>query len=218
MLGKRHNKLDRQADYWLHCTSLCNWNCDYCLVDTHNAEKVSFEKLINTIDLKILDNSFVSLTGGEIGTMNKYNVDILFKKLNEKKCDICIDTNGLFIRKFPEYYTKIVDYFYHCSETLGDEDILENISDLDNKITFMIVVSDSNFKNAKKFLTKWDNVLFHVHGAMSNNNRGNTLSKINALKLFHMCSKMKNVNQEHLSYILHSYDSKNYHNFIDSRI
>jgi len=218
LIGKRHSHNDKQVDYWIHVTNKCNWFCDYCIVDTHNTKDTQIENVLKTIQEDVKDNSFVSLTGGEIGTLSKSEIESIFILLESKQCKICIDTNGLFLRKYSEYYNRVFDYFYHCSEKLTlEEDIFKDISDPENKLTFMIVVSDSNFENSIPFLTKWNNVLFHVHGAMTNGNGGNTLSNKFALKLFHACHKLENVNKEHLTYIINLYAGKNEHVFIDSR-
>lgn len=215
MKGKAHKHSDRQADYWIHITNKCNWFCDYCLADTHNTNEVDFSKLTKVIN-NIKNKSLVSLTGGEVGILPPEKINTIFNILNNKQCDICIDTNGTFIENYPEYYNKVVDYFYHCSEKL--DNTIKEFNDPDNKITYMIVVSDSNFENAFEFIENNSDYLLHVHGAMSNGNKGDTLSRKNAFKLFKFCARRNNINQEHLKYILDLYSAENKNNYLDSRL
>ena len=214
MIGKRHNETDKQVNYWVHVTERCNWTCTYCIANTHTSPKTEQDKVLKMIS-KIPDGSFISLTGGEIGMLDKSEIDDIFNLTKSKNLTVCVDTNGMFLRKFPEYYNYVFDYFYHCSEKLLTSDEIF-IDDPDNKISYMIVVDNENYDRSFEFIKKHD-ILFHVHGAMKNKISVVNLDRMNALKLFHFCSKQSNVNREHLKYILNYYSSENDNEYLDSR-
>jgi len=215
MIGKEHKDTHRQVDFWVHVTEKCDWSCSYCIANTHNSLKTDQSKVLKMIR-ELPDNCFISLTGGEIGTLDKKSVDDIFALIANKNITACVDTNGLFLRKYPEYYSIVYDYFYHCSEKLLLTDKIFT-DDPDNKISYMIVVDDDNFKNAFDFIKSKD-ILFHVHAAMKNRTSESMLNKLNCLKLFHFCSKQLNTNKEHLKYALNSFVNTNKTKYMDSRL
>ena len=77
-------------------TWVCNWHCEYCCVDTHNRPKLSFDDVKLKL-AKVPDRSFVTLSGGEVGSMRRHEIEYILDQLEQKQCDIGINTNGLFI-------------------------------------------------------------------------------------------------------------------------
>ncbi len=216
MLGKEHKHTDEQVRYWVHVTNKCNWNCKYCIADTHKGSNVEHQKVLKVLN-DLPNDTFISLTGGEIGTLSKIEIDEIFEILDNKNIKYCIDTNGLFLNKYPEYYNKVFDYFYHCSEMLySTDDIFMN--DPDNKISYMIVVDDNNIDRCHSFLNKHSNILFHAHAALNTEQRGlSYLNRRNCLRLLQICKNRENVNQDHLKYIMNTFADENDNEYLDSR-
>ncbi len=172
----------------IYCFSItfeCNWNCEYCIVDTHNKNKPIIDyDYINNIINKIPQGSNCSFGGGEPGMANSELIEYLFNKLEKKNCKISITTNGLFMKLYPEYYNRIVSYFYHCSENIVIDDI-NFYKDIDNKIEYMIVVSDNNIKRLESFLEFYKDINITLYSARRSpiKKEGNTLSIRNDYKL-----------------------------------
>ena len=220
-IGKKitdeNTEVDGYPDSSFHIITECDWDCSYCIVDTHSQPHITFEQIKNRIDL-IPDHTMCSITGGEPGLLKKDVLDYVIDKLLKKSCKICINTNGLFLRKYPEYYQIIHDYFYHCSENLKDENILEGFEDPDNKIIYMIVVTDDSYPRLESFLTKWSNVNMHVHAAQrsakSIKHKNSTLSKKNAINIFRNYKHL--INKEHAKYLLFSFEELNKCSYVNA--
>jgi organic radical activating enzyme len=151
--------MSTQLDYELIITYKCNWNCSYCCVDTHNRpEPINIFENIN----KIPNGSMITISGGEPGLLQKNKIIEILDKLLEKKCDIGINTNGLFLEKYPDliekYFTNIN---YHVSPEL---DINDDIVKLETsfKINYLLIVTDINFKNLDNYLAKYPDIIFTI--------------------------------------------------------
>lgn len=167
----------------------CNWNCDFCAVDTHNHKEITFEVLEEK--LNIIDRNFkgwnVTISGGEPGMMSRDRIQYIIDRLKESNCSISLNTNGLFLKKYPDL-AKYFDYvLYHCSENLDTDPDYESASKFQAKIDFMIVVSDNNIHNLDKFMKRNMDTTFHIVAAtkadgglpvtLSNKNRYSILGK-----------------------------------------
>lgn len=158
------NKLNSQSDKRtaILTTYKCNWNCDYCLVDTHDKHKQS---PINFLDLKkkinkLADNSLVTLCGGEPGTLSEPEVKEIFNSLEEKKCEIDILTNGLFIKRYSQYLDRIDTVEYHCVENLEDNIEFPNLDQ--NKFNYLIIITNNNYAKVDAFLDRYPKIQFRL--------------------------------------------------------
>lgn len=170
-------------EYELVVTYKCNWNCKYCAVDTHNQKTISNDMILDKIS-KIQNSSTVTLSGGEVGTMSKDSIIMIINELKKKDCRISLNTNGLFIKKYPELLREFEYILYHCSENLKEIEILPH--EFDSSFTqYMIVVSDINFNNLGSFLNKYRDMLFDiVPSTMPEGIKLDTLSNKNKIAIF----------------------------------
>ncbi|RLA76997.1 MAG: hypothetical protein DRG78_18055 [Epsilonproteobacteria bacterium] len=190
-------------EFCLSITFECNWDCEYCVATTHEKEKIQEEELLKTVNM-IDNNMAVTLTGGEPGLIKKELLDKIIIILLDKKCRIDVVTNGLFLKKFPEYYDTVEDYLYHVSidmETPGDIIDFYNPKD---KIDYMVVVTDKNMDNLEDYLNATDKYI-QIHGAYTLPGKIG-LSKFNTLKLI---QKYKNyIKKEDLKFLISTYHER----------
>jgi len=172
--------------YSIAVTYDCNWNCGFCIVDTHHQPKVTFEELKEKID-EVEPFSEVSLSGGEPGLLKQNELEYCIKTLKNKNCKINVNTNGTFFVNHKEYCDDIDFFYYHCSENLDiDKGILLDGVPLD-KTEFMVVLTDENFKRLDWFIENYPNILFRVASAdeaMVGGKKGTTLNTKNAIKVW----------------------------------
>jgi organic radical activating enzyme len=154
------------VNYSLNVTYDCNWNCDYCIIDTHNKPKRKFEKVLKDID-SIPEKSNVSLGGGEPGMLEYDDICKIVKKLKDKKCNIDLLTNGLFIKKYinTEIMNDIDTIHYHCVEDLKDDIEFINIPYKD--VDYIIIITNDNYKYLESFLNKYPNIMFSITPSMN---------------------------------------------------
>ncbi len=168
-----------EYDYELFLTYKCNWDCEYCVVDTHNQPKIQDAALLEEVD-NIPDGSIVKFMGGEPGMIEKSLLLVVMKKLKDKNCQLEIDTNGLFLEKYPEYTEHFLNVLYHCSENLEDDVLYYPYPNIEYQIT----VTDNNHHNLEEFL-KRNPGTFSIYGAQKSiiNIEGNFLSKRRAINI-----------------------------------
>jgi len=174
-------------EYNLLITFACDWQCPYCIVDTHAPGKGMVPlAVIKEKIAKVEDGSLITLSGGEPGLAKREIMDYAMKTLKEKNCSIMINTNGQFFKRYPEYVKDIKEFVYHCSDSLDlDEDIY--IPEADN-VRYLIVVTDATMDRLEPFLDKYSNICFHVSAAADTSMysvlpQRHCLSKMNALKI-----------------------------------
>lgn len=150
-------------EYELRITYKCNWDCEYCCVDTHNQPEP--DNIFNLIK-KIPDNSPVTLSGGEPGVLSKNQLEEIMDTLFQKNCQLGINTNGLFIKKYPDLMDKYISNInYHVTQDL---DIDDEIIEIDNKsieVNHLIIVHDRNFHKLDSFLKKYPDRKFSIIAA-----------------------------------------------------
>jgi organic radical activating enzyme len=147
--------------YELVVTRLCNWSCIYCSEDCNNyPEDIDTSIIDNIIDSEIPDNSLVRLSGGEVGVLNSKRVVNIINKLEDKNCQLELNTNGLFMKKYPHYISKFNRIIWHVSEDLKPLKI--DTSLLHDNIEPMIVVSDKIFKRLDDFMKVNEDVMLNV--------------------------------------------------------
>ena len=177
----------RKNDYEINLTYKCNWFCNYCAVDTHNKKNITKKIILNNLK-RIQNNSLVSFSGGEVGLLPKEVILFIIKYLLKKNCYLSLNTNGLFIKKYPELLKFFKDeILYHCSPDLKTPIELPNLNI--KNIIYLIVVDNENFKYLKTFLFKYPNIKFEIIPAswtQWNTNPKNILNKnkIKFLRLY----------------------------------
>jgi len=140
-------------------TWVCNWKCDYCCVDTHNRPKLTMDEVKNKLN-KITDGCTVTLSGGEVGSMNRTDVEYIITYLEGTHCKININTNGLFIKRYRDLLSRFDTVLYHCSENMDLED--DVIIDPTLNLEYLLIVTDKNFDKLGAFLDKYSNIQFHL--------------------------------------------------------
>ena len=148
------------TDYCLPVTYLCNWKCDYCIVDTHNQPDITDKKLDLLIS-EIPRGSEVNISGGEPGLLSLSKINEILHKLKDKDCHpISVMTNGLFLnRYYNEMYNRIDEFNNYCSEDFIKEPVIYD--DPDSKINYLAVVTNNNLIHLDTFMSayKGDNLL-----------------------------------------------------------
>ena len=143
-------------DIELVITWICNWDCEYCAVDTHNQKKFNLQDKLD----KVPDNSNVTLSGGEPGALPRAEIIEIIKFLKDRGCTLSLNTNGTFIRKYPMLLNEFNKILYHCTEDLDADDII-----LKGSYEYFIVVTDNNFHKLGSFLEANEGMLFNIAGA-----------------------------------------------------
>ena len=142
-------------------TFKCDWDCDYCLVDTHNQPNKPFEDVVAEAEA-IEPYTEVTLSGGETGSLTKAKLKKIIKILKDKHCVIDLLTNGLFIKKHPELLDNFEEVLYHCVEYL-DHDI--QFPDLDQKkFLYIIIATNDTLKDGSilRFIERYPHIKFIV--------------------------------------------------------
>ena len=140
-------------------TYKCNWNCSYCCVDTHNQPNVKLSELKEKLDKIKRDYKGwnITLSGGEVGMMSYSEITMILEEL--KDFNLSLNTNGLFLKKYPELIENFSDILYHASPEMADRNVMLNLPD---NVQYMIVISDENLKNLKDFLEYYKDIIFHL--------------------------------------------------------
>lgn len=155
-------------------TWICNWHCDYCCVDTHNRPTLTMDEVKTKLD-KVIPGYNVTLSGGEVGSMKRKDVEFILDELEKKNCRPSINTNGLFIKRYRNLLHRFDTILYHCSENLDlDEEI---IIDPELNLQYLLIVTDTNFEKLEAFINKYPDIEFHLVAAtMPGGINGVTLS------------------------------------------
>jgi organic radical activating enzyme len=158
-------------------TWVCNWHCEYCCVDTHNRPKLTMEDVKKKLD-KVIPGYNVTLSGGEVGSMKRNDIEFILEELEKKGCRPSINTNGLFIKRYRDLLPRFDTVLYHCSEDIDvDDDV---IIDPELSLEYLLIVTDNNFERLGPFLDKHNDIQFHLVAAtMPDGISGPTLSTKN---------------------------------------
>lgn len=167
----------KEKEIELVVTWVCNWHCDYCCVDTHNRPKLTMDDVKNKLD-KIIPGYNVTLSGGEVGSMKRDDIEFILSEIEKKSCRPSINTNGLFIKRYRDLLPRFDTVLYHCSEDMNLDD--EVIIDPELNLEYLLIVTDKNFNNLGPFLDKYKDITFHLVAAtMPEGILGTTLSNKN---------------------------------------
>lgn len=152
----------KEKEIELVVTWTCQWHCDYCCVDTHNRPTLTMEEVKAKLD-KVIPGYNVTLSGGEVGTMKRADIEFILNELEKKGCRPSINTNGLFIKRYRDLLPRFDTILYHCSENLDPEDDI--IIDPELNLQYLLIVTDNNFKNLETFINKYPQIQFHLVAA-----------------------------------------------------
>jgi len=173
----------KEKEIELVITWTCQWHCEYCCVDTHNRPKLSFDEVKKKLD-KIIPGYNVTLSGGEPGALKREQLEFLLDELEKRGCEPSINTNGLFLKKYPDLIDRFATILYHCSEDINLDDPL-----LIGDYEYLLIVTDNNFERLGPFLDKYPDIQFNLVAATNPKGiYGVTLSienKHKMLKLYH---------------------------------
>jgi organic radical activating enzyme len=164
----------KEREIELVVTWVCNWHCDYCCVDTHNRPTLTMEEVKEKLD-KIIPGYNVTLSGGEVGSMKRADIEFILNELEKKNCKPSINTNGLFIKRYRDLLPRFETILYHCSEDLDPDD--EIIIDSTLNLQYLLIVTDNNFHKLDTFLNKYPDIEFSLVAAtLPDGINGTTLS------------------------------------------
>jgi organic radical activating enzyme len=62
---------------------------------------VEVSEVVDKIN-RIEDSSIVTLFGGEPGILDRDTIEMYISMLKSKRCTLKLETNGLFLQKYPE--------------------------------------------------------------------------------------------------------------------
>jgi organic radical activating enzyme len=152
----------KEKEIELVVTWVCNWFCDYCCVDTHNRPKLTMEEVKAKLD-RVIPGYNVTLSGGEVGTMKRDDIEFILSELESKGCPVSINTNGLFIKRYRDLLPRFDTILYHCSEDLDINDDI--IIDSELNLQYLLIVTDNNFNRLDAFLAKYPDIKFNLVAA-----------------------------------------------------
>jgi MoaA/NifB/PqqE/SkfB family radical SAM enzyme len=157
--------------YNVDLTFKCNWDCWYCCADTHNQdEQIDDASVMNQL-AKVPNNTIVSFAGGEPGMVSKDLIIKYCEILKEKNCVITVDTNGLFLEKYPDLVVKYIsDVLYHTVQDVRSRKEIklyhfDHIPVNDNFIYQLVVTNKDSFEDIEWYLNKYPQFQFAVIGA-----------------------------------------------------
>ncbi len=177
----------------------CNWHCDYCCVDTHNKPEITLEDLQAKLE-KVTPGYNVTLSGGEVGMLSYNKLAMIIDKLQQKNCPISLNTNGLFLDKYPELIKHFEYILYHCSEDLIKSPKEYSIP-FGAKLEYMLVVTDNNIHRLEMFLHQHKATTFHVVAATQpEDGLDVTLSNENRYAI--MAKRYNNISKESLNRLI----------------
>ena len=141
----------------------CNWNCNYCIVDTHdrpnNISKLRLSQKLRNIG----EYEDISVAGGEPGEADKGLLIYTLEYLKAKKCYIRLLTNGLFAEKYPDllhYFDLII---YHCSDKYNNTPItheyFEKYTKEDCEIDYLLVIENDKYID---YVNKYPELIFSI--------------------------------------------------------
>lgn len=104
----------------IELTHKCNWNCRYCAIRTHSLPVISEEEALGKVKAAAGKFQTVTFSGGEPGLLSKEILERMIKIVEDSGSVLCINTNGTFIRKYPNMVSRFDEVIYHCSRDLDD--------------------------------------------------------------------------------------------------
>jgi hypothetical protein len=112
---------------------------------------------------RVIPGYNVTLSGGEVGSMKRADIEYILDELDKKGCTIHINTNGLFIKRYRDLCNRFKTILYHCSEDINPTDDI--IIDPELDIEYLLIVTDNNFSRLGDFLNKYPDIQFNLVAA-----------------------------------------------------
>ena len=152
----------------IEITYKCNWNCEYCCVQTHTKKALSNEEIIN--NLKKSSNNFIDLnggaltiSGGEPSLADSKLIKEIYNLSKEYNFQLSLNSNGRIF--YPKVYPifkdimKDIEINWHVSENCKWFEDIHWILSLIEKDSLnvqpMLVVTNNNVINLDNFMDKW---------------------------------------------------------------
>jgi len=156
--------LAKEKEIEIVLTYKCNWDCSYCCVLTHKQPKINPSELKEKID-KIIPGYHVTLSGGEVGLLSKIEILEIMAAIKDKgAASISLNTNGLFLKNYPELIKEFQTVLYHVSAELDINDTVLELKEYHN-IEYMILVTDEIIDKVSPFLRKYPDITFNIVAA-----------------------------------------------------
>lgn len=143
----------------IELTHKCNWDCRYCAIRTHSLPVISEEEALDKVKAVAGKFQTITFSGGEPGLLSKEILEQMIKVVEDSGSVLCINTNGTFIRKYPDMVSSFDEVIYHCSRDLDDTLL---IYPQFNNIRYMLVVDDVNYPRLKYYLDSNLDVVFDI--------------------------------------------------------
>lgn len=198
---------ETKREFAFMLTRECNWHCKYCAVqnkhDQGDGPLLDNDVLENAS--KVQSSSIVTLFGGEPGLASRELVEKCINILEEKNCTLYLETNGLFIEKYPDLLSHFTEVLYHCSEDLDVADQILQTSF--SRVRYLIIVHDENIQKLRAFLDAHSDITFDIIEATypyPDEMYGPTLSASNKKKL--ILEFGHRMSRESLSRLIHGKD------------
>lgn len=152
----------------IETTYKCNWNCEYCCVQTHTKRALSNEKILN--NLKKSSNNYIDLnggaltiSGGEPSLTDPELIKEIYNLSKEHSFQLSLNTNGRIF--YPKVYPifkdimKDIEINWHVSENCEWFEHIDWILSLIEKDSLivqpMLVVTNNNVINLDNFMDNW---------------------------------------------------------------
>jgi len=151
--------------YEINLTWECNWNCKYCIVDTHKRPRKKFEDLIQELE-NLPNGTSVTLGGGEPGMLSRDEITKVINLLNSKNIIMDLLTNGLFLKKYPHLLHNFKEVLYHCVEDMREDKEIEfpNFLDTSFDLYYVLVIArEEDYKNILKYFKAYPDIKFVVN-------------------------------------------------------
>lgn len=143
--------LTKNNEYVIPITMKCNWNCNYCAINNKYDQNIIISKNNNIKKINNIPNYCrCTLTGGEPGLVDKDEIIEYLNLLKIKKSELYLETNGLFIEKYPDLIKNFYEILYHCSENLEDKIEYFNF----NNIRYLLIITDQNVNRLNEYIKK----------------------------------------------------------------
>lgn len=143
----------------IELTHKCNWNCRYCAIQTHKLPEISENIALEKVKLIVGKYDTITFSGGEPGLLSRNILEQMISYVKNTNSKLCINTNGTFIKKYPDLIKKFDEIIYHCSQDLDDQ--LRYYPDFSN-IRYMLVIDDENILKLDQYLNKYQNIIFDI--------------------------------------------------------
>lgn len=141
-----------RKEYEIEVCYQCDWNCNYCCVQTHTKTPVSDKEIKDNFLSHQIKDSNITISGGEPSFASDHLLIFLIEYALMNRCDLNLNTNGRFFRAKPELIKYFEEINYHVSENLKPEKIKEYLVPDNVNVNYIIIVTDKNFKKLAKFI------------------------------------------------------------------